>query len=163
MMRGAEPDFRTISDFRKDNIDSMKEIFHEFNRRISSAVDWGFCSIDGSKFQANNSKDNHFTKNKLDDRIKWLNAHTDEYLRLLKEIDEQEELEEMPENLTQEVIEGKLKEAHAWLSGIKAIDTFQNASIQFAVYQSLHRMGGWMCNFIRFVNCLGTYMHLENS
>ena len=34
---------------------------------------------------------------------------TDEYLRLLKEIDEQEELEEMPENLTREVIEGKLK------------------------------------------------------
>ena len=66
MMGGAEPDFRTISDFRKDNIDSMKEIFHEFNRRISSAVDWGFCSIDGSKFQANNSKDNHFTK------ISWM-------------------------------------------------------------------------------------------
>ena len=120
MMGGAEPDFRTISDFRKDNIDSMKEIFHEFNRRISSAVDWGFCSIDGSKFQANNSKDNHFTKNKLDDRIKWLNAHTDEYLRLLKEIDEQEELEEMPENLTREVIEGKLKEAQERLARYEA-------------------------------------------
>lgn len=83
-------------------------------------MDWGFCSIDGSKFQANNSKDNHFTKNKLDDRIKWLNAHTDEYLRLLKEIDEQEELEEMPENLTREVIEGKLKEAQERLARYEA-------------------------------------------
>lgn len=36
MVGGVEPDFRTISDFRKDNIDSMKKIFHEFNRRI-----WG--------------------------------------------------------------------------------------------------------------------------
>ena len=79
MTGGVEPDFRTISDFRKDNIDSLKEIFHEFNRRISGAVEWGFTSVDGTKIQANNSKDNNFTKNKLDDRIKWLNGHTDEY------------------------------------------------------------------------------------
>lgn len=116
MMGGAEPDFRTISDFRKDNIDSMKKIFHEFNRRISGAVEWGFSSIDGSKFLANNSKDNNFTKNKLDDRIKWLNGHTDEYLRILKEIDEQEDEEEIPEKLTREVIETKMKEAQERLA-----------------------------------------------
>ncbi|MEI3266236.1 MAG: hypothetical protein V8R85_03510 [Frisingicoccus sp.] len=49
MTGGVEPDFRTISDFRKDNIDSLKEIFHEFNRRISGAVEWGFTSVDGTK------------------------------------------------------------------------------------------------------------------
>lgn len=116
MLGGVEPDFRTISDFRKNNIDSLKEIFHEFNRRISGAVEWGFSSIDGSKFLANNSKDNNFTKNQLDDRIKWLNAHTDEYLRILKEMDEQEELEETPENLTKEMVEARLKEARERLS-----------------------------------------------
>lgn len=114
MLQGVEPDFRTISDFRKDNIDSMKEIFHEFNRRISREVEWGFSSVDGSKIQANNSKDNNFTKNKLDDRIKWLNGHTDEYLRILNEMDEQEDCEEQeinPEKLTREIIEMRLKEA----------------------------------------------------
>lgn len=111
MLGGVEPDFRTISDFRKDNIDSLKEIFHEFNRRISGTVEWGFTSIDGSKFLANNSKGNNFTKNKLDDRIKWLNGHTDEYLRILKDMDEQEDMEETPENLTREVVEEKLKVA----------------------------------------------------
>lgn len=116
MMGGVEPDFRTISDFRKDNIDSLKKIFREFNRRISGAVEWGFTSIDGSKFMANNSRDNNFTKNKLDDRIKWLNAHTDEYLRILKEMDEQEDQEETPEELTREVIEAKLKEAQERLA-----------------------------------------------
>lgn len=74
LVGGIEPDFRTISDFRKDNIDSMKEIFHEFNRRMSGAVEWGFTSIDGSKISTNNSKDANFTKNKLDDRIQWLSA-----------------------------------------------------------------------------------------
>lgn len=116
MLGGVEPDFRTISDFRKDNIDSLKDIFHEFNRRISGAVEWGFSSVDGSKFLANNSKDSNFTKNKLDDRIKWLNTHTDEYLRILKEMDEQEELEEIPEKLTREVVEAKLKEAQERLA-----------------------------------------------
>ena len=110
LMGGAKPDFRTISDFRKDNIDVLKELFHEFNRRLAGAVEWGFSSIDGSKFQANNSKNNNFTKNKLDDRIKWLDGHTDEYLRILKEMDEEKDLDEDVE-LTRGLVEQKLKEA----------------------------------------------------
>ena len=114
MLGGVEPDFRTIAAFRKDNIEILKKIFHEFNRRISGAFEWGFVSVDGSKFQACNSKDNNFTKNKLDDRIKWLNAHTDEYLRILNEMDEKECQEE--ELLTRENIEEKLKEARERLA-----------------------------------------------
>lgn len=111
MLGGIEPDFRTISDFRKNNIDSLKKIFKEFNRRLSGAVDWGFTSVDGSKFSACNSKNNNFTKNKLDDRIKWLNGHIEEYLRILDDADRQEEFEENPENITKELIEEKLREA----------------------------------------------------
>ena len=110
MVGGVEPDFRTISDFRKDNIDSMKKIFHEFNRRISGAVEWGFTSVDGSKFQACNGKDRNFTKNKLDDRIKWLDAHTEEYLRILEEMDEEESREEAG-SISREEVEEKLKKA----------------------------------------------------
>lgn len=109
MVGGVEPDFRTISEFRKANIDSMKEIFHEFNRRIARELEWDFLSVDGSKFRANNSKDKNFTKSKIDDRITWLNARTDEYLRILTDIDESDEGEE--DTLTRESIEAKLKEA----------------------------------------------------
>lgn len=116
MLGGVEPDFRTISDFRKDNIDSMKKIFREFNKRISGAVEWGFTSVDGSKFTACNSKNNNFTKNKLDDRIKWLNGHIDEYLRILDDADKQDDLEEDPESLTKDLIEEKLKEARERLA-----------------------------------------------
>jgi hypothetical protein len=35
--------------------------------RLSGVVEWGFTAIDGSKFNACNSKDNNFTKNKLDE------------------------------------------------------------------------------------------------
>lgn len=116
MLGGVEPDFRTISDFRKDNIDSLKKIFYEFNKRISGAVEWGFTSIDGSKFNACNSRDNNFTKNKLDDRIKWLNGHIDEYLRILDDADKQDDFEDDTDNLTKELVEEKLKEARERLA-----------------------------------------------
>ena len=119
MIGGVEPDFRTISDFRKDNIECIKSIFHEFNRRISGAVEWGFTSVDGSKFLANNSKDNNFTKNKLDDRVKWLNGHTDEYLRLLSESDEGEDLDGQGGSLSKEELENRLKEAEERLGRYK--------------------------------------------
>lgn len=110
MTGGVEPDFRTIADFRKDNTDSLKKIFKEFNRRISGAVEWGFASVDGSKLRACNSKDRNFTKNKLDDRIKRLNGHIEEYLRVLDDADRQDDFEEVPESLTKEAIEEKLEE-----------------------------------------------------
>lgn len=56
-------------------------------------------------------KNNNFTKNKLDDRIKWLNGHIEEYLRILDDADEQENFEEASDHLTKELMEEKLKEA----------------------------------------------------
>ena len=109
LMEGLEPDFRTISDFRKDHIDSLKTVFHALNQKLSKGLKKGFLSVDGSKFQANNSKDNNFTASKLDDRIQWLNQHTDEYLRQLANQDEQED-EEKGE-LSREEVERKLAEA----------------------------------------------------
>lgn len=71
-------------------------------------MEWGFSSVDGSKFQTCNGKDRNFTKNKLDDHIKWLDAHTEEYLRILEEMDE-EEAQEGAGSLSREEIEEKLK------------------------------------------------------
>lgn len=130
LMGGAEPDFRTISDFRKDNVSALKKIFHEFNRRLAGAVEWGYTSIDGSKFLASNSKDRNFTANKLDDRIKWLNAHTDEYLRILDEMDENDDADEAEDadsdSLTREVIEKKLAEAKERLKRYEAYRQFMD-------------------------------------
>ena len=111
LMEGLEPDFRTISDFRKDNIECMKKVFHEFNRRLSKLLEKGYLSVDGSRFQAVNAKDKNFTANKLDDRIVWLNQHTDEYLCQIVDIDEAENGEELTGWLTREELETRLKEA----------------------------------------------------
>lgn len=110
LMSGLEPDFRTISDFRKGNAKCLKKVFHEFNRKLAGVLTKGFICVDGSKFRADNSKDNNFTANKLDDRIGWLDRHTDEYLRQLADMDEAEE-EIQPGELTREELETRLKAA----------------------------------------------------
>ena len=86
------PDFRTISDYRKDNKEAIEKVFKEFNRfcyrlRLFSK---SYISIDGSKFKAVNAKDNNFTLSKLDDRIKRLDEHISLYMEALDEYDNAE-------------------------------------------------------------------------
>lgn len=120
LMGGLEPDFRTISDFRKDNAGKLKAVFHEFNRRIATAsISTGFVSVDGSKFLACNAKDANFTLHKLDDRIEWLNQHTDEYLRLLDAADSMDD-NEAAGQLSREELEAKLAQAQERLNRYKA-------------------------------------------
>ena len=106
LMEGLEPDFRVISDFRKDNIKSLKKLYHEFTRRAAVALTTGDVSIDGSKFKAWNSKDRNFTIQKLEERMEWLEDHTDEYLRLIETADANEDVIEG--EFTKEELEKKL-------------------------------------------------------
>ena len=99
------PDFRTISDFRKDNKDAIKKIFKEFNRFCFNLqlFSKSFISIDGSKFKAVNSKDRNFTLSKLDDRIKRLDEHIALYMAELEACDQEEN-----RRLSKEELEHKL-------------------------------------------------------
>ena len=84
LIKGLTPDHRTISDFRKDNKSNLKKVFYEFNLSLKEL---GFISNinsqDGTKIKAVNSKDRNYTLNKVDDRIKKLKKHIDDYLDLL--------------------------------------------------------------------------------
>jgi transposase len=87
------PDFRTISDYRKDNKDCITKVFKEFNKFCMGLklFSKSYISIDGSKFKAVNAKDNNFTLNKLDDRIKRLDEHISLYMEELDAFDREEE------------------------------------------------------------------------
>jgi len=89
LVRGINPDFRTISDFRKDNIKSIEKILKHFNKLCLelNVFSRELSSLDGSKFKAVNSKDNNFTKDKLADRIKRLDKKVNEYLKQLDNAD----------------------------------------------------------------------------
>ena len=96
LVHGVEPDFRTISDFRKENHASLKKVFRAFNHLLQGQLDKEFLSVDGSKFFANNSKERNFTMNKLDERINWLTGHVEEYMRLLDQQDQEEDAKREP-------------------------------------------------------------------
>jgi transposase len=55
---GQHPDFRTLSDFRKDHLAAFERLFLEVLRlcREAGLVRLGHLSLDGSKYQANASK-----------------------------------------------------------------------------------------------------------
>ena len=103
------PDFRTLSDFRKDNISHMEEVFKEFNRFCirKAILSKSYISIDGSKFKAVNAKDQNFTRSKLDDRLAYLNKNIHAYMKALEEADAEEADER---KLSREEIKAKLQE-----------------------------------------------------
>lgn len=86
------PDFRTISDFRKDNKKAITKVFKEFNKFCCGLklFSKSYISIDGSKFKAVNAKDRNFTLNKLDDRIKRLDEHIALYMEELDACDNED-------------------------------------------------------------------------
>lgn len=86
------PDFRTISDFRKDNKVAVTKVYKEFNKFCMGLklFSKSYISIDGSKFKAVNAKDNNFTLSKLDDRIKRLDEHISIYMEELDAYDNEE-------------------------------------------------------------------------
>lgn len=93
LVGGITPDFRTLSDFRKDNITPIKSVLKEFNKLCLelNVFSRELSSLDGSKFKAVNSKDNNFTQDKLTDRLKRLNKQSEEYLKKLETNDKEEE------------------------------------------------------------------------
>ena len=106
LLRGLEPDFRTISDFRKENISSLKEVFKE-TVVISKELKLlgNTFSEDGFKLEAVNSKEKNYTLNKLDERIKR------EKNKLIKEVikkmtdEEDPNIKKTKEEMNKEAIE----------------------------------------------------------
>ena len=92
LLNKLTPDFRTISDFRKDNKKAITKVFKEFNKFCMGLklFSKSYISIDGSKFKAVNAKDNNLTLSKLDDRIKRLDEHISIYMEELEAYDHEE-------------------------------------------------------------------------
>jgi len=86
MVKKLKPDFKTISNFRKDNIDCIKPVFKEFVYLCRSLDLFGaeLVGIDGSKFRAVNSKQRNFNEEKLAEALKRLE---DKIARYLKEME----------------------------------------------------------------------------
>jgi transposase len=89
LMKKLTPDFKTIADFRKDNVDCIKPVFKEFVYLCKSLDLYGtqLVAIDGSKFKAVNSKSNNFNEKTVALRLKRTEEKIAEYLKLMDEND----------------------------------------------------------------------------
>jgi transposase len=99
------PDFKTIADFRKDNIDCMKKVFMAFNRMCMEQDLFGrkTVAIDGTKVKAWNARDKTYTKDNVDKRIKEMDEKVDSYLKEIEENDGKEEDEPKITNMKEKI------------------------------------------------------------
>jgi transposase len=83
------PDFKTIADFRKDNLKPLKAVNRQFTLLCRKLELFGgqLLAIDGSKFGAVNARDQNFNAAKLQDLIGRADARLAEYLKLLDQAD----------------------------------------------------------------------------
>ncbi|MHB8566434.1 MAG: transposase [Nitrososphaerales archaeon] len=72
LMKKLAPDFKTIADFRKDNIDLIKNVFKEFVSFLQDVdlVEGKLASIDGSKIRACNVSKRNFNAPYLASKLK---------------------------------------------------------------------------------------------
>ena len=89
LVRKLCPDFKTIADFRKDNLKALKAVHRQFIVLCRKLDLFGgeLLAIDGSKFRAVNSRDNNFSADKLKELIAHADARLAEYLKTLDEAD----------------------------------------------------------------------------
>jgi transposase len=92
------PDFRTIADFRKDNPAALKKVFKEFVKTCMklNLYQRELLSIDGSKFRAQNSKDNCYNREVLEKKLANIENHINDYLSYMDREDKNEITREEP-------------------------------------------------------------------
>jgi transposase len=92
LLNKLTPDHRTVSDFRKDNIKSLKLTFDAFVRFCDQQALFGkaLLAVDGTKIRANNAKAKAYNKKILEEKIARIDAHVAGWLR---DLDQQDALE----------------------------------------------------------------------
>jgi transposase len=118
---GNEPDFRTISDFRKIHIETLQNLFEQVLAMAleSGAIKLGRVSLDGTKLKANASKHKAMSYGRMKEKQQQLKKEVMELLEQAEAADKEEDGrygsqrgDELPEELRRrETRLAKLKEA----------------------------------------------------
>jgi transposase len=90
---GCTPDFRTISDFRKDHLQALKCMFVQILLLCEQAgmVKLGHVALDGTKLKANASKHKAMSYSRMKDESARLSGEIAKLLELAERTDEEED------------------------------------------------------------------------
>ena len=122
------PDFRTISDFRKDHLGALAGLFLQvlaFCQR-AGLVKLGHVALDGTKVRANASRHKAMSYKRMKEKEAQLAAEVAELLRRAQEVDEEEDRrygkdkrgDELPEELA--FREGRLQKIGEAMAALEA-------------------------------------------
>lgn len=89
LIRKLTPDFKTIDDFRKNNVDSVKSLFRKFNSFLKNQDLFKSHDIvmDGTKIKAVNSMDRSYSKERLKKTVDAIDEKIEKYLHDMDEND----------------------------------------------------------------------------
>lgn len=93
LVQGQRPSYKTIADFRKDNLEALKAVNRDFVGVCQELELFGaeLVGIDGSFMRGNVSKENIFTAERLKRSLGYIDADIRKYLEELEHTDQQEE------------------------------------------------------------------------
>ena len=122
------PDFRTISDFRKDHLGALSGLFLQvlaFCQR-AGLVKLGHVALDGAKVRANASRHKAMSYRRMKEKEEQLAAEVAELLRRAQEVDDEEDRrygkdkrgDELPEELA--FREGRLEKIREAMAALEA-------------------------------------------
>ena len=122
------PDFRTVSDFRKDHLPSLSGLFLQVLALCQRAglVKLGHVALDGTKVKASASKHKAMSYRRMKEKEAQLESEVAELLRRAQEVDEEEDRrygrdkrgDELPEELS--FREGRLKKIREAKAALEA-------------------------------------------
>lgn len=103
LTEGLAPDFKTIADFRRDNSAALKEVFKEFLRmcRRLELLQFNIVAIDGTKMRGQNSGNEVYRRDTIEEVEAEIQKRIDEYLNELDKLDEYERTDGVSENAQQ--------------------------------------------------------------
>lgn len=95
LLKKLRPDFKTIADFRKDNLKGIENTCREFTIVCKKLDLLGgeLIAIDGSKFKACNSHKRFYTKKDVDEEIVKIDKKIKDYLIELDELDKKDPIQ----------------------------------------------------------------------
>ncbi len=122
LMRNLKPDHKTISDFRKNNHEGIKEAFCNFVLVCESLnlIGSELIVVDGTKMRASNSKDKYYTLKKVEEKIEYHQKRVSEYMETLEHNDKEESKNL---KLNQEDIENKIDKIKSRIEELEELKT----------------------------------------
>jgi transposase len=110
------PDFKTIADFRKDNLKPLRAVARQFTVLCQKLKLFGgqLLAVDGSKFGAVNARDQNFNAARLEELIGRAEARLAEYFKQLDDADAGEPAAAAPDKTQLAAKIAALQEKQDW-------------------------------------------------